>query len=73
MKPDDPPERIIVQHLDVAALADDHRNAEQLVCIGHIATESEGVVLSVYAIADKAHVFRFPSFRLLVIDQRVAA
>jgi hypothetical protein len=27
VKPDDNPHRIIVEHLDVAALADDHRDA----------------------------------------------
>jgi hypothetical protein len=37
VKPDDPPERIIVQHLDVTILVDAHRYAEQLVCIGDIA------------------------------------
>jgi Helicase HerA, central domain len=73
VKPDDFPERIVVQHLDVAILVDAHRYAEELVCIGDIGSESEGVIFSIHAIADKAHVFRFPLFRLLVVDQRVAA
>jgi hypothetical protein len=73
VKPDDRPHRIIDQHLNVAVLAHQHRNAEELVCIGDIAPESEGVIFSVHAIADKTHVFRFTLFRLLVVDQRLAA
>jgi hypothetical protein len=63
VKPDDPPERIIVQHRHVAILVDAHRYAEELVCIGDITPEGEGVIVCVHVIADKTHVFRLPLFR----------
>jgi hypothetical protein len=64
VKPDDRPHRIIVQHLDVAVLVDAHRNAK-LVCIGHIAPESEGVIFSVHTDKCMSSGFRCSGFSSL--------
>jgi hypothetical protein len=47
VKPDDQSHQILVKHFEVAALADEHRNTEHLVSIGHVAPTDESIAFRV--------------------------